>query len=251
MKNKHILILGLVFLILVVVVVVSRSSGPEPQTEIHQDTLVGEFDTGQAGHIEFYHGEKPARKVILKKKNGNWTVPSRFGARADTKRIDKLLAGLPGLSGEARVRELSLFGEFDITEEQAVHLIVRDTGGSEITHLLVGKAGPDWRSGFARKAGGNSVYLVNVALLSLLGVSRPMTGALAGFEAASPTAFPKALNRPRATSESFGGRPPASSGLADGGIGSSVKVNFTWCLDRSNSTVFVCGSPDSPKVLVV
>ncbi len=183
MKSKQILILALVFVALIVVVVVSRSSRPGPQTEIKETALAENFEPGQVGYIEFYHGAKPAQKVILEKKDQTWIVPSKYGARADTKRIDSLLNDLRGLSGEARVRDPALFEEFAITQKQAVHLIVRDTGGTEMMHLLLGKAGPDWRSSFVRIAGGNSVYLVNVGLLSRLGVGRPKEGPLTGIEA--------------------------------------------------------------------
>jgi hypothetical protein len=184
MKSKQILVLVLVFLVLVAVVVAIKRIKSGPRTEIREDTLIKAFEPGQAGFVQFYHGAKPAEKVTLEKKDENWTVPGKYGARADTKRIDNLLGDLRGLKGEVRARKPSLFGDFAITDEQAVHLIVRDTGGSELAHLLIGKAGPDWRSSFVRKAGEDAVYLVNVPLLSRIGVSRPKEGPLAGFEEA-------------------------------------------------------------------
>jgi hypothetical protein len=182
MKSKQILILAAVFVVLVVAVAISKWAGSETKTKIDIDTLVKEFETAQAGYIEFYHGREPGRKVILERKDKNWTVPSSHGAPADVKRIDSLLGDLRGLKGEVRVSSPSLFSEFKITEEEAVHLIVKDTQGTELTHLLLGKAGPDWRSSFVRKAGDNNVLIVNVSLLSRLGVSRPEKGPLAGFE---------------------------------------------------------------------
>jgi len=182
MKGKQILVLGAIFIVLVVIVMLSRLSEPGHKTRIEEDVLVGEFDTGQAAYVEFYHGGKPEVKVALVKKEGLWTVPARHGARADKERVEKLLKDIAGLKGEARTSDPALFGEFAISDKEAVHFIVKDTGGSNMAHLLIGKAGPDHRSGFVRLAGGNSVYPVDVAMLSRLGVSRQENAAVSGIE---------------------------------------------------------------------
>ncbi len=182
MKSKQLLILGIVLAVLVLVVVAVKAVRSGPRTGIEEARLVEDFELAYAGYIEFFHGAKPARKVVLAKKGEVWIAPSKFGARADEKRITSLLGDLQGLAGETRAEDPSLFGEFGITDEQAIHLVVRDTGGSEITHLLIGKGGTSWRNTFVRRAGSSKVVLADAGLLSRLGISRPEKGDMTGIE---------------------------------------------------------------------
>lgn len=181
MKSKQILMLGIVLAALLLVVMVGRLMREPAQTQIEEETLVGKFEPSAVASIEFYHGARPGETVKLKK-DGSWVVPSKYGARADEKRINNLLDDLRGLSGEVRADSEELLGDFGITEDLAVHLIIKDSVGSQITHLLIGKAGPDWRSSFVRSAGSSSTYLVNVGLLSRLGVGRPAEGPVTGID---------------------------------------------------------------------
>jgi hypothetical protein len=182
MKGKQLLILGSVLVVLVVICFVAKYAGKEVPGGLGEDVLVEEFDPGKVAAMEFFHGASPGRKVVLTKEDSKWIVPSKYDAPADAKRIDQVLDDLQGLGGEIRAREPSLFDQFEISEEQAIHLILRDGNDSTIAHLLIGKSGSDWSSSFARNAGANTVFMIDKPLLSRLGISRPKSGPLSGID---------------------------------------------------------------------
>jgi hypothetical protein len=182
MKGRQLLILGTVLVVLVIIGLVARFAGSKTTAVSGEDVLIEKFEPDKVAAMEFYHGANPAKKVLLKKKDSKWVVPSRYDAPADAKRIDEVLGDLQGLGGEIRARESSLFDQFEITQEQAVHLLLTAADGSKLVHLLIGKSGPDWGSTFARNAGANTVFIVDVPLLSRLGIDRPASGQLSGID---------------------------------------------------------------------
>jgi hypothetical protein len=79
---------------------------------------------------------------------------SRFGALVDTEEAGGLVKKLTEAKRLARpaTEEPSRFSEFDLTYEQAAHLVLLDKQGKELVHLLVGK-GQNTSSDFIRYSG--------------------------------------------------------------------------------------------------
>ncbi len=182
MKGRQLLILGGVLVALVIIGLVAKFAGTKEPGGLDEDILIEKFEPEKVAAIEFYHGASPAKKVLLEKKDSKWVVPAKHDAPADAKRIDEILKDLQGLGGEIRAREPSLFDQFEITQEQAIHLLLRGSSGSEMLHLLIGKSGGDWNSSFARKAGSNTIFVVDKPLLSRLGINQPKSGQLSGID---------------------------------------------------------------------
>jgi hypothetical protein len=135
-----------------------------PQT-LHADSITG---------FELYRGAQPQESVRLHKRDGVWVVTSRFDTPGNSTKIQQFLTQLSTLQGELRADSMALLGDFQLTDEQALHLKVStDTPDKPALYLLAGKGSSG--NGFVRRAGEGRVYHVNVHLQSLAGLSSGTT----------------------------------------------------------------------------
>ena len=135
-----------------------------PQT-LHADRITG---------LELYHGAQPQESVRLRQRDGVWVVTSRFDTPANSTKIQQFLTQLSTLQGEVRADSTALLGDFQVMDEQALHLkVYTDTPDKPALYLLAGKGSGG--NGFVRRAGEGRVYHVNMHLQSLAGLSSGTT----------------------------------------------------------------------------
>ena len=85
-----------------------------PQT-LHADTITG---------FELYRGAQPQEILRLRQRDGAWVVTSRFDTPGNSTKIQQFLTQLSTLQGELRVDSTALLDDFQLTDEQALHLKV-------------------------------------------------------------------------------------------------------------------------------
>jgi hypothetical protein len=135
-----------------------------PQT-LHTDSIRG---------FDLYQGARPQEVVRLRQRDGAWVVNSHFDTPGNSSKIQQLLTQLSTLQGELRADSTALLSDFQLTDEQALHLQVYTvTPDKPALHLLAGKGGGG--NGFMRRAGEGRVYSVNLHLQSLAGLSSGTT----------------------------------------------------------------------------
>ena len=135
-----------------------------PQT-LHADSITG---------FELYRGAQPQESVRLHKRDGVWVVTSRFDTPGNSTKIQQFLTQLSTLQGELRADSAALLGDFQLMDEQALHLkVYTDTPDKPAVYLLAGKGSGG--NGFVRRAGEGRVYHVNVHLQSMAGLSSGTT----------------------------------------------------------------------------
>jgi hypothetical protein len=135
-----------------------------PQT-LHTDSITG---------LELYRGAQPQESVRLRQRDGVWVVTSRFDTPGNSTKIQQFLTQLSTLQGELRADSVALLGDFQLTDEQALHLkVYTDTPDKPALYLLAGKGSGG--NGFVRRAGEGRVYHVNVHLQSIAGLSSGTT----------------------------------------------------------------------------
>ncbi|MDE0204648.1 MAG: DUF4340 domain-containing protein [Candidatus Tectomicrobia bacterium] len=172
MSGKRLLPLAAVLVVLVAVALMVKRQ-PTPTRLMDQvgwerlvpDTLRAESITG----VDIYQGRMPDQVLSLRRQGEGWQVVTYFDAPVRPSRIETLLEHIGGLEGELRADREELVAEFDLEEEQALHLLVY-TGDAEepALHLLAGRGGR--RSGFVRLVGDSRVYNVDLNLHSMAGL---------------------------------------------------------------------------------
>ena len=172
MSGKRLLPLAAVLVVLVAVALMVKRQ-PTPTRLVDQvgwqrlvpETLKAESITG----VDMYQGSLPDQVLSLRRQGDGWQVPTYFDAPVRPSRIESLLDQIGSLEGELRADREELVGEFDLEEEQALHLrVYTDDKEEPALHLLAGRGGR--RSGFVRLVGDSRVYNVDLNLHSMAGL---------------------------------------------------------------------------------
>ena len=172
MSGKRLLPLAAVLVVLVVVaLMVKRQPTPTRLVDavgwerLVPDSLQAKAITG----VDLYQGSQPDQVLSLRRQADGWQVTNYFNAPVRPGRIESLLEQIDGLEGELRADRAELVGEFDLEEQQALHLRVYTHDETEpALHLLAGKGAR--RSGFVRLLDDSRVYNVDLNLHSMAGL---------------------------------------------------------------------------------
>src|SRR5215510_14582700 len=173
MSPKRLLPLVVILLVLgVLAVMLKRSPAPtQLAEEVGLERLVPQTLGGDSlSGFDLYHGAHPQDIVRVRKRDGAWIVPSRFEAPGNTAKIQQFLTQLSTLQGELRADSTALLGDFQLTDEQALHLkVYTDAPDKPALDLLAGKG--SGTNGFMRRAGEGRIYSVNLHLQSTAGLT--------------------------------------------------------------------------------
>ena len=177
MSPKRLLpLVGILIVLGVLAALLKRSPAPTQLAEevglerLVPQTLRADSITG----FDLYHGAKPQESVRLRQRDGAWVVASRFDTPGNSTKIQQFLTQLSTLQGELRADSTALLGDFQLTDEQALHLkVYTDVPDKPALDLLAGKGSGG--NGFMRRAGEGRVYSVNVHLQSTAGLTSGTT----------------------------------------------------------------------------
>ncbi len=134
-----------------------------------ESLLAKDLDASSVHSIKAWVGALPDSTVELAREGDGWVVPSRWGWKAKTDLVDRLLEDLTGLTGELRSSTGEVLADYDIDDGEGLHLVGTGAAGSELFHLVVGKSAT--RGGtFVRREGSDDVYLVSASLRSSFGL---------------------------------------------------------------------------------
>ena len=172
MSGKRLLPLAAILVVLVIVaLMVKRQPAPTRLVDevgwerLVPDSLQADSITG----VDLYQGSQPDQVLSLRRQGDGWQAPSYFNAPVRPGRIEVLLEQIGSLEGELRADRAELLGEFDLEEEQALHLrVYTDDDTEPALHLLAGRGGR--RSGFVRILDDSRVYNVDLNLHSVAGL---------------------------------------------------------------------------------
>lgn len=134
------------------------------------ESLLGKgVDAAAVQSITAWVGALPDSTVELSRAGDGWVVASRWDWKAKKDLVDKLIEDLAGLTGELRSSTGDVLADYEIDAEKGMHLVGKGAGGSELFHLVVGKAAT--RGGtFVRRDGSDDVYLTSASLRSSFGL---------------------------------------------------------------------------------
>jgi hypothetical protein len=143
MSPKRLLPLVVILIVLGVLAVLFKRPPTPPQLaeEVGLERLVPPtLHTDSITGFELYRGAQPQEIVRLRQRDGAWVVTSRFDTPGNSTKIQQFLTQLSTLQGELRADSTALLGDFQLTDEQALHLkVYTDTPDKPALYLLVGK----------------------------------------------------------------------------------------------------------------
>jgi len=170
MKPKILAVLGGVLVGLALLSwATSRSRYSTAEGGGFETVLSAPLDAGSIARVKAWLGSSPDSVIELARAGDGWEVASRWDWPAKQDQVQRLLDDLEGLKGERRASSGETFEDFRIGDEQGLHLVGLGSGGTELFHLVVGKAAP--RGGeFVRAGDSEDVYLTQARLASSFGI---------------------------------------------------------------------------------
>jgi hypothetical protein len=170
--KKLLIIIGIVAVLIALAVfkkiVQSIETAKQLAREAASDyVLIKDSPESLVNKITVYRGDEEANKLILSKDpEGEWVIESRLKTKARAPVINNFLKDLNGLKGEVRSDTKDVLGDFQIQDNQAVHLILESGKRGVLYHLEISLLRPVWNKNFIRREGSNKVVLVKKDFLS-------------------------------------------------------------------------------------
>lgn len=176
MKFKNLIILLTVFIVLIGIVFVKKGMEPTvATTEEMTDLITPSLNLENISEALFRFGTTET-KVHLLKEEDTWKVKSLYGVYADENVLGAFLRKIDDLRGELRSGDAALFGDYGITDEEGIHILINGEGGNTVS-LVVGSKRAGWSANFVRLQDKNEVYVVEDDLLAEFGLwGEPQAG---------------------------------------------------------------------------
>ena len=173
MKEKHLYYLAGVFVFLLIIYFVTKPRHTSVNLDEFVQTIVFGVSKEDVKGIEVYKEsteDKPI-KLALKKQEDQWYLTTKFNCKAQESAINRLLDAVLEMTGKVRSTDPKHLEQYKITDEQGIHLILKDEAEKTLANLIIGKKSEDYNTGFVRFAGKDKVYFVDKNVLSKLSIS--------------------------------------------------------------------------------
>jgi hypothetical protein len=172
MEEKHLKIFAGVFIFLFIVYFATKPR----HTGVNIDEFVQSIIIGVSKNdiktVEVYKettSEQPIQ-MVFNHNDDRWSISTHFNAKAQKSRMDRLLDDLLEMTGNVRSSEPKHFETYKISDEQGIHLLLKDEANKTLANLIIGKKADDLNTGFVRFAGKEKVYSIDKNILSDLNI---------------------------------------------------------------------------------
>lgn len=119
---------------------------------------VGKDDIEKITKVELKNADKSS--VTLEKKGDAWEVTAPVSAKANASNVRSLLDNLKDLKLKETIdRTANTYGQYELTDEKAVHITAMKEGGEKLADLYFGKSGS--RGQMVRIGGKDGVYIAS------------------------------------------------------------------------------------------
>ena len=171
MKEKHLYIYAGVFVFLLIVYFVTKPRHTGVNIDEFVNNIVFGISKEDIKNIEIYkETESEPVRMMFTQNEDQWYIPTKFNAKAQQSKIDRLLNDVMEMTGKVRSSDPKHFENYKIADVQGIHLILKDEADKPLANLVIGKRGEDTNTGFVRFAGKEKVYAVDKNLLSALNI---------------------------------------------------------------------------------
>ncbi len=178
MKRSHLLILGIILSFLAIGVALKQFAKPkELSTEVFA-SLGFAFDMSSVSKIEIFKGAGSDKGILLVKEGANWQAKSLANAHADQEKIENFLKKILEAKGELRGTSKSLFSGFGIGPEEAFHVKLSNSTGSELLHFLIGAKKKAQEEVFVRRSESEQIFFTDTNFPLATGIHRDSSDAI-------------------------------------------------------------------------
>jgi hypothetical protein len=165
-SKKTITILLIAFIVLAGVFIL-QSYLSKPSSSLDKNSMISlSFTPDAVAAIQVFKQDYPDSGLTLAKKDTGWVVANEYGTPAKNEDVGKLLTDLNTVKGTLRGESEDLYTDFAIDEANALQIKLLGNDNSLLTHLFVGKGGPDGQTCFIRLPGSPNVYLADKNFIS-------------------------------------------------------------------------------------
>lgn len=172
MKEKHLYIFAGVFMFLLIVYFITKPRHASVNLDELVQTIVIGVAKDDIKNIEVYKeiGKEQPIRMLFAQNEDQWYIPTKYNCKAQKSRIDRLLNDVLEMTGKVRSSDPKHFDTYKISDEQGVHLLLKDETNKPLANVVIGKRGEDYNSGFVRFGGKEKVYAVDKNMLSSLNI---------------------------------------------------------------------------------
>ena len=166
MNARALTILGGVLVVMILLyTVTSRSRSDLDESGGFVDLVEGTLSTDEVFSVRVEHGEDGFRMV---KRGSDWVLTSHHDAPANVNKLRTLLGNLETTDAEIRSEKADVLGDYQLRDDQALHLRIDDEAGDPLVDLYVGERSGN--GGFVRRAGSDEALRAGHNFLSDFGV---------------------------------------------------------------------------------
>ena len=172
MKESHLKIFAGVFVFLGILYFITKPRHASVNLDEFVQNIVLGISKDDVASLEVYKQtstEQPIQ-MIFAKKGDQWFIPTKFNAKAKKSSVDRLLTDILEMTGKVRSSDPKHFDTYHISDEQGLHLLLKDEAAKTLANLIIGKRAEDYSTGFVRFAGKDKVFAVDKNLLSGLSI---------------------------------------------------------------------------------
>lgn len=172
MRNMRSILIGLA-VVLVALVVVSKITSRQRLATVEGggfvDVMPANFDEKKVQSVTAYLGSSPDSTVELDRQGDGWIVTTAWGWPARENLVDRFFSDLDALNAELRSSTEEVLPDYEIGDDQGLHIVGKGSGGSEVFHLVAGKNAERGGS-FVRREGSDRVAYTKKTLRSHFGI---------------------------------------------------------------------------------
>lgn len=171
MKEKYLYILAGIFFVLLIIYFITKPRFATVNYDEIVQTVIFGVAKEDVKEIEVYKQTVDKEiKMQFVKKDDQWYIPTKFNAKAREYSVNRIIDDLLEMTGKVRSSDPKHLETFKITDEEGIHIILKDEAQKPLANLIIGKKGEDYSTGFVRFAGKDKIYAVDKNILSSLSI---------------------------------------------------------------------------------
>ncbi len=168
MKTKRIIIMAAMLLILIGLRLIQVGQKENRFKEPVLNHMFPVLSLDQVG--SFTISAPNGVNIDIRRRADHWIVASKYGHRAKTENLERLVAGLSGLKGEFRSDDPAVLADYSLDDAGAITLRLSGLAEETLGEVLLGKAVSSRGGCFARQVDAREVYAVEGNVLGSLGI---------------------------------------------------------------------------------
>jgi len=170
LKTRHLAVLAIILIVLALISFLQRNRHARDTGQSATSTLIADTWTmDNLSRVVLGFGDD-AEMVVMSNTPEGWVLSSSWGAAVSTQRLESLLRGVSGLTGEFRSDRSSVLADYGLDDNNGVTIRGMGTDGNQAFAVQVGGKPERHPGSFVRLPDQDAVYVTATSLLTPLGL---------------------------------------------------------------------------------